>query len=148
MTEQRAPEDRAWDEIRLLQDTTMRVWQMYMNYFTWFYGINVFALSLVLTSEKVLKEEGTRKTFGVIMTGTICVSIVLAVVAACFFVDYYMRVRARAVVLEAGTASGARDVQAILGWRIGRLAMISIPIAFASIFVPWLYLAISVFLGN
>jgi len=39
-----------WDEVKLLQDTYMKMWAMFMSWFTWFYNINLLALSWVLTS--------------------------------------------------------------------------------------------------
>ena len=38
-------------EIKLLQDTWIKVWQMYMTWFTWHFGINVAALGWALTSK-------------------------------------------------------------------------------------------------
>lgn len=39
------------DEISLMQDTFLKVWQMYMNWYTWFIGLNIFAFGWMLSQK-------------------------------------------------------------------------------------------------
>lgn len=45
-----------WDELKLVQDTYMRTWQIYISWFTWFANINILALGWVLISVQARPE--------------------------------------------------------------------------------------------
>jgi hypothetical protein len=56
MSDQFSDEDRYWSEFKMLQDTLFRTWQMYISWFTWYFGINFGALAWILTAEKLKNE--------------------------------------------------------------------------------------------
>ena len=47
--------EHQWEEFKIVQDVYVKMWQMYLNWFTWFYGVNLLAMSWVFTSEKMNK---------------------------------------------------------------------------------------------
>jgi hypothetical protein len=40
-------EERYGNEFKMLQDSLFKVWQMYISWFTWYFGINFFALAWI-----------------------------------------------------------------------------------------------------
>jgi hypothetical protein len=46
-------EERYGNEFKMLQDSLFKVWQMYISWFTWYFGINFFASAWILTVEKL-----------------------------------------------------------------------------------------------
>jgi hypothetical protein len=41
------------DELKLLQDTYLRIWAIYMTFVTWFYGINIIAVAGFISSKDI-----------------------------------------------------------------------------------------------
>jgi hypothetical protein len=54
----------ATDELKLIQDTYMRVWQNLVVWFTWFININVLALGWIVSAQNALHLV---KPFAVVM---------------------------------------------------------------------------------
>ncbi|WP_144426271.1 hypothetical protein [Methylobacterium sp. ARG-1] len=46
-----------WDEIKLIADTYMKTWAIFVAWFSWFFGINVAAMAYVAVSDKPIRPE-------------------------------------------------------------------------------------------
>lgn len=46
-----------WEEIRLVQETCIKIWQTYFQYYVWFFGANLISVGWVLTSKEPLKGQ-------------------------------------------------------------------------------------------
>src|SRR5947209_20268404 len=83
-----------WDEIKVLQDTCLKVWNLYINWFTWSLGANLLAISWIATSK--------TKPNSVFVGGLALVmmfSLILCVVGSVFVGRYFNAVSAPVTIL-------------------------------------------------
>jgi hypothetical protein len=58
-----ADRDIVWDEITLLQDTWIRIWQSYMRWFSWHFLTHLGSLAAVMSNEALRKLAATAALF-------------------------------------------------------------------------------------
>lgn len=86
-----------WAELCILQNSTIKIWQIYMTWFAWFIGANLFALSWIFTSKEM--KQGALFVLAIAM---IFVDL-LAIVAAAFMAITHNRAQKHADTLKVGT---------------------------------------------
>jgi hypothetical protein len=47
---------KQFDELKLLQDSYLRVLAIYITWYTWFFGLNIIAFSWIMTSKELRTE--------------------------------------------------------------------------------------------
>jgi hypothetical protein len=55
--------DPVWDELSLLQNTWIRIWQSYMRWFSWHFLVHIGALGTVLTNVAMREHAGKVAIF-------------------------------------------------------------------------------------
>src|SRR5205807_9747528 len=111
-----------WMELQLLQDSTMRIWQIYISWFTWSLGLNLLSLGLIVSKEIVRKE--VLGGIAIIMI----FSLILSIAASFVQHTHYLETLKRARQLARGIGGDNKGVELILGGRVGRYTSIAIPI--------------------
>jgi hypothetical protein len=99
-------------EVSILVDTHMKVWAIYVNWFTWFFGMNLLALSWIVTS------PSPRKDFILPLVLVLELCIAAAIGGTAVFYLYCRRSRERVKQLLAD----ASTQQTIDGFFVGQLA--------------------------
>ncbi len=126
-------EQRAFEELRLLQDSSLRVWQMYMNWFTWFVGASLLALSWVLTSQKPIEN------LVVALASLMSFNSVLGIGAVFFMSAYHNEIHRRGEVLAEAIVTQPPDIGAVLGDTIKRYARWATAATLAALLIVWVY---------
>jgi apolipoprotein N-acyltransferase len=128
-------EHPAWKELRLLQDSSMKIWQMYLTWFAWFFGINVLAISWVLTNTTARGELVVSLAILMILF------LLLGIGATMKFKSYCTNINLRAHELSKSIGNDRPDVHLIFGGQITRYAVQTHPIGFGLEVLAWLYVA-------
>jgi hypothetical protein len=137
-----------WDEIKVLQDTCLKVWNLYINWFTWSLGANLLAISWIATS-KTKPNSVFVGGLGLVMM----FSLILCVVGSVFVGRYFKAVAAQATMLanDANTdpTGQARinddSVRLIFGSNITHYVPLAITCTLAAVAAGWL--AIIIYFG-
>jgi hypothetical protein len=124
-------DDLIQTEITRLQDAALKVWAMYINWFTWSLGLNLLAVSFITTREKI------RPDFLTGVSSIMTLSIVLAIVAAFKMRSYYSAVIARMDALVAKSQNPSMDTYLMIGGGIGSYAAWAVPIVHIAALVGW-----------
>jgi hypothetical protein len=141
-----------WDEIKVLQDTCLKVWNLYINWFTWSLGANLLAISWIATS-KTKPNSVFVGGLGLVMM----FSLILCVVGSVFVGRYFKAVAAQASMLAnvanadaAGQATiDEESVKLIFGSDITNYVPLAITSTLAAVAAGWLAIIIYFgFLGN
>jgi hypothetical protein len=127
-----------WVELKLLQDSTMKIWQIYISWFTWSLGLNLLSLGLVVSKEIVRKE--VLGGLAIIMI----VSLILSIAAGFLHRAHYLETLKRAGELARVLGGDNQNVNLIFGGKVGRYASIAIPITHFAALIGWIVLAYKV----
>jgi hypothetical protein len=102
-------ENRAWEELKLLQNSFIKIWQSYMVWFSWHFFVHLTAIGAVLTvpalQEHALLASAFMGFFGLLGAG-----------AAVQMASYDYAARRRFAELETRPASTALLASPILGY--------------------------------
>ena len=128
-------EHPAWKELRILQDSSMKIWQLYLTWFAWFFGMNVVALSWVLTNDKA--HGNLVISLAVLMV----LFLVLGIGATLAFRTYYLATLTRADAVGLLMGQDCPDIRLIFGGAIARYSILTHPVGFALEICAWLYVA-------
>ena|SRR5438270_10817016 len=137
-----------WDEIKVLQDTCLKVWNLYINWFTWSLGANLLAISWIATS-KTKPNSVFVGGLGLVMM----FSLILCVVGSVFVGRYFKAVAAQATMLaneaNADPLGEVRidddSVSLIFGSNITNYVPLAISFTLAAVAAGWL--AIIIYFG-
>ncbi len=125
----------AWDELKLLQDTFMKIWNMYVSWFTWSLGANLLAISWIISSKSEPRPE-LIMGLGVVMTLALALSIIGCFWARKFFDD--MEARGKSLMAQAEGVS----VHLIFGGALSRSVSWLIPATLLIVLIAWVLVVI------
>jgi hypothetical protein len=113
-------------KIELLQDSWIKIWQIYMAWFSWHFGIQLFALGWIFSTEKAHPYVLHAAIFMAIVTALgVCASIQMAA--------YDSSVRARAQNLDRSD-----DTSIIFGSVIAKYAVLATAATNALMLLAWM----------
>ena len=122
-----------WDELKLLQDTAMKIWSMYVNWFTWSLGANLLAISWIIASKTDPKPE-LIVGLGIVMSIALALSLIGCFRARRFFED--METRARHLTVDRPNI----NIHLIFGGVLARSASMLIPATLLVVLLAWILL--------
>jgi len=122
--------DPAWEEFCLLQNSWLTIWQSYMRWFSWHFGIHIGALAVVLVSVSL-------RTHAVYAAAFMAIFGLLGLIAAVCMWIYDASVRNRADILM----SNLEGRQAILGGAILKFARLGTVTTNLLLISAWGYVA-------
>jgi hypothetical protein len=124
--------ETAWDELKILHDSSMKIWQMYLTWFTWSLGANLLAMSYIVTREKVNADLVVG--LGLIMIATLG----LAIAGGLKMKLHYAAIDDRARALAPALGTDAYAVSLIFGSGIARYVCRAIPLTFLFVMIGWM----------
>ena len=118
-------------EIKILQDAWIKIWQMYMTWFTWHFGINVVGLGWALSRD--LKSNDLRLQAG---TGALLMVFfaTLTIFVALKMRGFHIATAERARSLELGVHHSL-----IFGEPLARYACFATLVANIAILIAWVF---------
>ena len=109
----------------------MKIWNMYINWFTWSLGANLLAISWIITSDDIRPELITG--LGLIMMFALGISIVGSIKAQA----YFAAVERKGAVLLKNMGGETSDAELIFGALLSRYVGWSLPATLAAILLGW-----------
>jgi hypothetical protein len=135
--EQRMPDEKIFQtEIAALQDAALKVWAMYLNWFTWSLGLNLLAISFITTRDTIRADF--LSGLSVIMS----LSILLAIGAGVKMRTYYLAVLDRMSQLAEKIGNTSMDPYLLIGGGIGGYAAWAIPTVHLAALTGWIIVAL------
>ena len=126
------PDEAAWNELKSLQDSLLKIWQMYVAWFTWSLGLNLLAISYITTRETI------RPDFITGLSLIMALALLLSVGAGLVMRQYHLATLARAERLAFGDPRSKPDVGLIMGNRIAHYACWTVPAIHIAVLGGWL----------
>ena len=123
-------EANKWDELKLLQDSWIKIWQTYMTWFTWHFGIHIVAMGGIFAKRPLWFEGVAASVFMVFFT-------TLAIIASWAMITYDNETRQRAHCLAKNSAVGTN---VILGGAVIRVARWATGITNLFVLVAWVFI--------
>jgi hypothetical protein len=121
-----------WEKTKLLHDFYMKIWSIYITWFTWSLGSNAVAISWIITSKQPIIQPVLSGIALVMMA-----SLILACFGAYFVQRFFDRVAAQALSFSDRTSGNNQYLNTIFGTDLARFVSYSIIATFFLIFVGW-----------
>jgi hypothetical protein len=136
-------DDWALEELKLLQDSMLRIWQIYINWYTWFVGTSVVALSWMIARPEETSKSGLVEPVAAFLS----FACVLGAVAGVAIGLHRRQTRKRATALSAKIVEHQFDPSVFLG---GTITFLAVPATIATLIfllVVWLGVGFGRFVG-
>ena len=122
-----------WEKTKLLHDFFMKVWSIYITWFTWSLGSNALAISWIITSKQPIIQPVLRGIALVMMA-----SLILACLGVYFVQRFLEKVQAQALLFSNATAeNNSQYLNIIFGAGLTRFVSYSMIATFVLILVGW-----------
>lgn len=125
-----------WNELRIIQDTYTKIWQIYMSWYTWFLGFNLLAMSWIISSNTV------RGDLAIALAILMVFFLFLGVTTSIIMGWYSNKVTKKILSIKSGP--GGNDSTApvfLIGAPIMKYAAIATAATQVANIVAWVYLA-------
>jgi hypothetical protein len=124
----------AADELKLLQDSYLRIWSMYTNFMIWFYGANALGAAALSSSKDIgFTVASLTAMYAIIM-------LAISLIAAVGMLKYQRRAYHRALVIVSGN-DAKTIVEGVLANGLARAAIICIVISHPVVMMLWVGVA-------
>jgi hypothetical protein len=124
-----------WEKTKLLHDCFMKVWSIYITWFTWSLGSNALAISWIITSKQPIIQPVLRGIALVMMA-----SLILACLGVYFVQRFLEKVPEQALSFSDPTAKNKQYLNVIFGAELARFVSYSMIATFLLILVAWGFL--------
>lgn len=123
------------DALKLLQDTYLKVWAIYITWFNWFFGANLLAFSWILTSGPDKLKQQYLPSFVFFLLALVVIGI-----GVCIGMDLYGRaVRKKALELMMAEPRESEAINLIFGTPVAGLAPYTSIACHVTAGIVWLY---------
>jgi hypothetical protein len=122
-----------WEKTKLLHDFFMKVWSIYITWFTWSLGSNALAISWIITSKQPIVQPVLWGIALVMMA-----SLILACLGVYFVQRFLEKIPAQALLFSNATAENNNQyLNIIFGAGLTRFVSYSMIATFVLILVGW-----------
>jgi hypothetical protein len=119
------------DELKLLQDSFFKFATNYLNFFTWFFGLNILAVTAVISTKDVANSYISLVSYYALSV------IVLGFIGSLGAAGYSNQVRRRALRLLAGQPDAEIILNGIFATKSTRISILTICLCHPLMFVLW-----------